>query len=184
MVEDRIVSKGQLPPFTRPWQSPITPLEKSQSYKIYYPSDEEDCGMMIISWRGPSSTEMFLLTACSILLRYLADTSVSPLQREFVEIEDPYASRTGYDITEIKQSMLYLTFENVPVEKIDLIYDRLMGVLQNLANHTEEFDMDRMKSILDKSIMESMSSLENSPHDTVAFNVIADALYDNEDYEV
>jgi Zn-dependent M16 (insulinase) family peptidase len=33
------------------------------------------------------------MDACLILLRYLTDTSVSPLQKEFVETDDPYASK-------------------------------------------------------------------------------------------
>ena len=32
------------------------------------------------------------MSACSTLLRYLTDTSISWLQKEFVEIDDPFAS--------------------------------------------------------------------------------------------
>jgi len=42
------------------------------------------------------------MAACLILLRYLTDTSVSPLQKEFVEIDDPYAS----EVT-VKRMSLY-----------------------------------------------------------------------------
>lgn len=33
------------------------------------------------------------MTACSVLLKYLTDTSVSPLPKEFVDVPDPFASK-------------------------------------------------------------------------------------------
>lgn len=81
-------------PFLKPWQSDVEPLTCSKSIKVLFPSDEEDCGLFCIGWLGPkSTTEYETLTACSILLKYLSETSVSPLQQKFIEIEDPYASR-------------------------------------------------------------------------------------------
>lgn len=68
-----------------------------------------------------------------MLLRYLSDTSVSPLQREFVEIPDPYASMVSFNINENSESLLYFTFENVPMDKIDLIDAKLKVILANIA---------------------------------------------------
>lgn len=119
----------------RPWTTPVPPLTKSENIRIKYPSDEEDCGIVNFAWRGPLCTvENLKLTACSVLLRYLSDTSVSPLQREFVEIPDPYASQISFGITENWVSLLYFSFENVPMEKIDLVDDKLRGILENIAN--------------------------------------------------
>lgn len=68
-----------------------------------------------------------------MLLRYLSDTSVSPLQRDFVEIPDPYASQIAFNINENSESFLYFTFENVPMNKIDLIPNKLKTILENIA---------------------------------------------------
>lgn len=63
---------------------------------VHYPSDDESNGMVSVSWRGPSAVkDVYNLTACTILLKYLTDFSVAPLQKEFVEIEDPYASEVS-----------------------------------------------------------------------------------------
>lgn len=134
-LEQRILRDGPRPPLVRPWTTPVPPLVKSQNIRIVYPSDEEDAGIVIVAWRGPLCTvENLKLTACSVLLRYLADTSVSPLQREFVEIADPFASQISFTINENLESLLYFTLENVPMEKIDLVYGKLCGILENIAN--------------------------------------------------
>ncbi|XP_058458892.1 uncharacterized protein C05D11.1-like [Malaya genurostris] len=177
-VEQKILSKGTLTSFVRPWQTPVEPLPESKILKILYPADEEDCGLVNVAWRGPKATSEYTeLTACSVLLRYLSDTSVSPLQREFVETKDPYASRVGYNIAENSESLLYISFENVPLEKVDAIFPMLQQILEKLGNGGERIDMKRMSSVLERYILESLSNLESNPHDDVAFHVIGDVLY-------
>ena len=93
-IERKILSVEKGEQFERPWQSPVEPLPFSKSVNVLFPSDELDCGLFSIGWLGPkATTEYEILTACSILLKYLSETSVSPLQKKFIEIEDPYASR-------------------------------------------------------------------------------------------
>ncbi|PNF33802.1 Uncharacterized protein C05D11.1 [Cryptotermes secundus] len=179
-VEDKIISKGNRGPFTRPWQSPVPPLQESVDLKVPYPCDEEDNGMVYIAWRGPSAVkELYRMDACLILLRYLTDTPVSPLQKEFVETDDPYASKVSCCLTENSESMLYLMFENVPTEKIDLVKNRLFEILGAIASGSEQLDMRRMHTVIHKHILESLSHLENSPHETVTFMIIGDMLYGN-----
>jgi hypothetical protein len=99
------------------------------------------------------------------------------LQRDFVEVADPLASSVSYDIAENSESLLYFTFSNLPVEKIDLIYPKLKKLLENVAGGGEKFDMVRIKTILEKQILEAINSLESNPHDDIAFHVIGDVLY-------
>lgn len=81
----------------RPWQNPCPPIQKTEDLLIKYPSDDENNGIFSASWRGPSAVEdQYTLMSCSILLKYLTDFSVSPMQREFVEINDPYASKVNF----------------------------------------------------------------------------------------
>uniref|UniRef100_A0A182NNB5 Uncharacterized protein n=1 Tax=Anopheles dirus TaxID=7168 RepID=A0A182NNB5_9DIPT len=181
-VEEKIVSKGALPPFERPWQTPVLPLEESKDIKIEYPADEEDCGLLNVAWRGPkATTEYDTLTACSVLLRYLTDTSASPVQREFIEIEDPYASRVGYSIVENSVSLLYLSFENVPLGKEDLVFPKLTQVLAGIATGEEKLDMQRMRNVIERYRLEALSSLESNPHDDIALHVIGDVLYGSDE---
>lgn len=72
----------------------MPPLSDSKYLKINYPSDEENNGLFCVAWRGPSVVkDLYTFGTTSLLLKYLTDFSVSPLQKEFVEIEDPYASK-------------------------------------------------------------------------------------------
>lgn len=132
--EKRILQKPKKPEFERPWQTPIPPIEEALNKKILYQSDCEDCGLVFIGWRGPNCTKQNLkLTACSVLLRYLSETAVSPLQRELVEIDDPYASHVSYNIVENYEALLYFGFENVPIQKIDGVWNKVKAILGNLA---------------------------------------------------
>uniref|UniRef100_A0A182TCH4 Peptidase M16 C-terminal domain-containing protein n=1 Tax=Anopheles maculatus TaxID=74869 RepID=A0A182TCH4_9DIPT len=183
-IEEKIVSKGPLPPFERPWQTPVEPLKESTDIKIEYPADEEDCGLLNVAWRGPkATTEYDTLTACAVLLRYLTDTSASPVQREFVEIDDPYASRVSYNIVENSVSLLYISFENVPLGKEDHIFPKLSQLLSSIASGKEKLDMQRMRNVIERNRLEALSSLESNPHDDIAFHVIGDVLYGSDESE-
>lgn len=183
--ETRILSKEAKAPFERPWQTPIEPLTASTNKRIVYPSDTEDCGIVHVGWRGPSCVrENHKLTACSVLLRYLSESAVSPLQHEMVEIPDPFASNVSYNIVENSESLIYFSFQNVPIEKIDLVEGKMQHVLSDLADGKEKFDMQRMQNILELCILEYFSSMETSPHEAIAFPVVADALYGNTSEDV
>lgn len=58
-VEEKILSKAELGPFTRPWQSPVPELEKSHTATVPFPCDEEDNGLVYVGWRGPSAVKEF-----------------------------------------------------------------------------------------------------------------------------
>jgi len=139
LFEKRILSKPKKPTFVKPWRTPVSPLTKSINKKIVYPSDCEDCGLVHLGWRGPNCiNDIIGLTACSMLLRYLAETSVSPLQRELIEISDPYASHVSFNIIENFESIIYFSFENVPLEKVDLVYDKAKsGFRKNFKRRRE-----------------------------------------------
>lgn len=186
-IEEKILTrKEKLPPYEKPWQVPVKPLKESKNVKILFPSDEEQCGLVYIGFHGPkATTEYETLTACYILMKYLCDTSVSPIQQSFIEIDDPFASRVNFNITENSTSLLYFCFENVPLEKIEFIYERLIQLLVDIANGKETIDENRLRTVFEKYIVERLSSLENSPHDDITFHVLGDFLYANkaEDFQ-
>lgn len=39
----------------RPWQTPVPPLTESVTHEVQYPTDEEEFGMLLVSWRGPEA---------------------------------------------------------------------------------------------------------------------------------
>ncbi|XP_015108597.1 uncharacterized protein C05D11.1 [Diachasma alloeum] len=184
-LEDKIISKGSRGPFQRPWQSPVPAFPEDTEQEILYPCDDEDNGLVSAGWRGPSGvSELYDLTGCSLLLKYLTDNSVSPLQKEFVEIDDPYACNVDFYLIEKSASMLYLMFSGVPLEKIPLVKNHLKKVLTDVCGDNG-IDMKRMATVIHRHQLETLSNLENMPHDAIAFMLIGDALYgrDNKDLE-
>jgi Zn-dependent M16 (insulinase) family peptidase len=57
-VEETIVAKNKksFVPFNRPWQLPVPPFLSSIDQLVPYACEEEEKGMVYISWRGPSAT--------------------------------------------------------------------------------------------------------------------------------
>lgn len=179
VVETKILAKGPLPPFTRPWQTPVAPLSASQDITIKYPADDEGHGICMIAWRGPSAVnDIYGLNACCIALKYLTDVSVSPLQQAFVEIPDPYCSRVGYSMCENSTSCLYLQFDNVASGKLATVKPKLDEVIKKIVDNND-IDMDMMRTTINKHKLECLSSLENNPHQQVAFMIIGHMLYGN-----
>nr|XP_018913326.1 PREDICTED: uncharacterized protein C05D11.1-like [Bemisia tabaci] len=182
-IEQKILLKAhQTPqaPFKRPWQDPVPPLTESTENLVLYPCDDEENGMVYVGWRGPSaSTDIYKLTCCSVLLKYLTDTAVSPLSQHFVEIDDSYCSNVCYSIVENSESAFLLQFENVPVPKLDAVYPKLKSVLHDISHGVEKIDMKRFHSVIHRHKLECLSFLETNPHPAVAFIVINDMLYGN-----
>ena len=112
-----------------------------------------------------------------ILMEYLTDTAASPLQKAFVEIAEAYASKVDYSFIENAESIVYLKFDNVPVGKLDEIRQRLFDFIGALGSDACPFDMERVQLVIQRRILEQLSHLENNPHDSIAYMVIADALY-------
>ena len=179
-VEETIIAKCKKTqtPFRRPWQNPVPPLSESIDQLIPYPCEEEEKGMVWLAWRGPSCVyQLYDTCALMMLMEYLTDTAVSPLQKTFVETNEPLASKVGYSFIENSESVVYLAFENVPVNKLGEIQPKLFGVMEPFGNGNKPLDMERMKLVIRRRMLEQLSHLENNPHDTVAFMSIGDILH-------
>ena len=175
-MEAACIKNGE--PFLRPWEGEVPKLEIGKEVDVAYPADDEDNGMVHVAWRGPSAvTNLYRMFATMILMEYLTETSVSPLQARFVETENPLASRVGYSFIENAESTVYLIFENVPLEKIPKVVPELRSTLGDLVSGKLGWDKARLTTVINRRVMEQKSQVENSPHDAVAFMVIGDLLY-------
>ncbi|XP_041346924.1 LOW QUALITY PROTEIN: uncharacterized protein C05D11.1-like, partial [Gigantopelta aegis] len=175
--EEKILSKGQLSSFDRPWQSPIDPLESTKVEEVPFPTSEEDDGLVRIGWRGPKAKERYAMTAMEVLMEYLTDTPVAPLQRDLVEIEEPYCCDVDVLQLENNVTVFGITLEGVPTEKLVNINIKVKEVLEKLSNGTEEIDVKRMTNILNQRILKVANQVEESPHYFFAFSLIGDFLF-------
>lgn len=158
----------------------MPPLTESKAVNVLYPNDDEDNGMVYFGWRGPSAvTEGYDIHGCYLLLKYLSENSVSPLQKAFVEIEDPYASNVEFTIIENSISMLAITIDGVPANKIYKVRGVLQEVFDKLATNFDQFDMSRMATVIQRHILETLSNFESCPHESVAYQIMGHFLYGN-----
>lgn len=180
-VENKIVAKGRHQVvFDRPWQTPVEPMKECVQRKIQYSSDTDDDGLVYIGFRGPEVINNFReLVAISILLDYLNATAISPIQRDFVECEEPYCSSVDHSIIENSVSCFYLSFESVGKQYLDGVATKFNQLLTNIVEEKEVFDMQRLKTIISRKKVSLLSTAENSPRTMVQGPVIGEFLYGN-----
>lgn len=130
-----------------------------------------------MGFRGPSCRDHYSISTLSVILDYLTDTSIAPLQRELVEIPDPFCSDISCDVMEFLESALLIKAENVPFEKLSAAKEKVKEVLGNLANGKEAIDMNRLGVVIHRKILDSKNRFENYPHDTFADAIVGDFLY-------
>ncbi|XP_015753164.1 PREDICTED: uncharacterized protein C3H1.02c-like [Acropora digitifera] len=106
--EDKILTKKALPPYERPWQSSVPPVSQNVEKVVKFPTEDEESGSVLFGFRGPPGMDRYSVSAVSVMLDYLSDTSIAPLQRELVEIQDPFCSDISCDVLEFSETSLLL----------------------------------------------------------------------------
>ncbi|KAG0267634.1 hypothetical protein DFQ27_008537 [Actinomortierella ambigua] len=179
-VEERILSKGPLPPMKRPWvDSPRAPLlSQSSTTVVTFPSDDESTGEVTISWFGPSVTDHMASQALHVLEVYLTDSAVAILQKEMVEIEDPYCASVCFQSQEHIRLEIHLSFESVPAEKLDEVEAKFFSVMNQIVK--DGIDMDRMTSVIKREKLKLLDRIENN-HMTYAWPCLVQFLYGQKD---
>jgi len=179
--EDKIKSKPALPPLKRPWMSPVPPLEENLIEKrVLFPTEDESVGTVSLGWRGPSVNAYYEIQAVKMLFNYLTVSPVAPLQRDLVEIDDPLCGDIDFSFFENKETAINLSADNVPKENLDEIKDKVLDIMNGIASGKEAFDLDRMIVQIHQSLLTEMNSVEDSPHDALAYIAIGDFLYSTE----
>lgn len=105
-------------------------------------------GEVSISWVGAPSNDFLTEKAIDILNSYLTDSAISPLQKALVEIEDPYATDLGFDISDQLTTVLNLGLSSVPTEKLNEVAPKVKEVLAGIVE--AGVDMKRMEMILNR----------------------------------
>ena len=147
---------------------------------IQFPTEDEESGSILMGFRGPSCNDHYSLSALSIILDYLTDTSIAPLQRELVEIPDPFCSDISCDVMGFLESSFLVKAENVPFEKLSGTKEKITEVLRNLAHSKETIDMKRLGVVIHRKILDTKNRFENYPHDTFADAIVGDFLYSSQ----
>ncbi|KAF9175181.1 hypothetical protein BGX20_007750 [Mortierella sp. AD010] len=179
-VEERIISKGPLPPMKRPWvDSPQAPILSETSKKIVtFPSEDEDMGEVAINWFGPPITDFLTYQALDIIETYLTDSAVAILRKEMVEIEDPYCTSVDFQTSQRIRVEIRLGFDSVPTEKLEEIEPKFFSILERIAQ--DGFDMGRISAVIKREKLKLLDRLEND-HMTLAWPCLVHFLYGKKD---
>lgn len=76
------------------------------------------------------------------------------------------------------EPFVIMNFENVPVEKMDAetIPSKLNEVFVKLMNDVSYFDLERLRTFIERYELNVLSSLDNCPHEALCTLVIEDFL--------
>lgn len=175
--------QGAISSWTKPWLDDVPEIPAPVEKDVKFPAEDEDKELIVyVGFRGPSAiNEVQTVAAIRILLEYLVDSTVSPLQLAFVENEDPTCSGVSYAEMENSRTTFYLEFEGVHPEKKS---DLLPKLKTTLEKQVRKFDLERMKDVIKKNYQEELSSMENTPQNSIAYAIIGDFLYGKDDKEV
>ncbi|KAG9302935.1 hypothetical protein G9A89_022352 [Geosiphon pyriformis] len=176
-LDERIASKGPLSSYKRPWveSSPVPPITKSIEQVVEFPDEDESIGQIMISWQGPKVNEHLDLMALEILHKYLSDSAISVLQKEFVEIEEPLCTSISFNISQHIRAPILVEFSNVPTEELNELSSRIFPVLERVAK--EGFDMNRMKTVIYRDKLKTLNYVETNPQSGFAIACITDFIY-------
>lgn len=163
-------------PFVDSKQTP--PLKENVSQVVEFPEEDESMGEITVDYLGPDFKDAIGYLALEVLKLYLAGSSISVLESELVETEDPYAGSVYLTTTPRLQTHISLTLSNVATERLEEAEKKLFEVLKRVAEGKEEddFDEEYLKECIDRVRRTTKKEAETSPYYFSTF-AIADHLY-------
>lgn len=187
-VEPSLIEHGQNKgPRPEGWKRPFVetasadrkPITQDLKEVVEFPEKDESMGELIINFVGPAHTQFLERKALDILSTYLAGSTVAPLNKEFVEVENPLCSYV-YFSEDVRATHIDIPIYigSVPTEHLEEFPKKLKSSLEKIAN--EGLDMERMQVIINRDRRQLKSKLESAKGDTFSSTVINDVLYGQE----
>jgi Zn-dependent M16 (insulinase) family peptidase len=170
--------------FVKPFMTKIEELKESVISNVKYSADSEETGNVMISFRGPKINEYLEINALDFIIRYLTNNILAPIRKEMIEIKDPYCSNIAYNLDEKKESFFYFYFCNVEYSKIENIKDKFFEVIKNVYDKEEEFNLNRIKDMIENDLISELYQLESSAEEILSDNLIVDYLYSNKNEDL
>ena len=94
---------------------------------------------MIVGFLGPDCTDPKLAAALEILGTFLAGSSVSVLENQLVECEDPVASSAMFCVEPRPDSLIWLSLSSVSAKRLAEAEQKLFEVLKKTADEPLDF---------------------------------------------
>lgn len=159
---------------------PVPPLGGNKRAKIYFPEQDESVGEVSVSWLGPKSNDFLEMQAIDVMGEYLSETAAAVLQKELVEIDDPYCTDVDFYETTRTTNLLEVSFSSVPISKMDVVMDRFFEVLKKVVT-SDGIDITRMTMLLKRDRRKMLNQAEGNPHKTFSHSLVSDVIYGSKD---
>ena len=160
---------------------PYNPNEesKAQPLSITFPSEDESRGTISVAWRGPEYASRSDWVHLSLLWGYLTDSAASPLQKAFVENDDPLAADIGPAQDIFTEGYHQLWFQEVDVEKMDEVIPLFYKIIAGQANNDGEdsFDLARMSTVIRRYRRQLLEGSERRPTRAIVDGIVRNFIY-------
>ncbi|GAA5896610.1 Sdd3p [Sporobolomyces salmoneus] len=150
-------------------------IAKDSIELVPFPEKDESVGELMMSWIGVLHNDFLTDNALEVLGQYLTDSAVSPLYKEFVEIEDPACTDISFYSSTADPTVLTVYLSSVPSEQLDTLPKKFKETLARISK--EGIDMSRMATVLERQKLSLLNSMETDGADVLSDVVVADAAY-------
>ncbi|GAA5957635.1 hypothetical protein JCM21900_000775 [Sporobolomyces salmonicolor] len=174
-------NRGSRPPgWIRPFVESSTAsnppkIEMDTTELVEFPEKDESVGELMLSWIGVPHNDFLNDLALEVLGQYLTDSAVSPLYKEFVEIEEPACTDISFYSSTADPTILTVYLSSVPAEQLNTLPQKFKDALARIAK--EGIDMTRMTTILERQKLQLLNSMETDAAEVLSDVVVADAVY-------
>mmetsp|Transcript_12885 Transcript_12885/g.19025 ORF Transcript_12885/g.19025 Transcript_12885/m.19025 type:complete len:457 (-) Transcript_12885:516-1886(-) len=156
--------------------------KKEKPLEIFFPTEEESRGTVSIAWRGPMSDQRSTWINLSLLWTYLTDSAASPLQKAFVECDDPLCAGVypAHEVFTVGYHQLWFT--EVETERMEEVapklFDVLLDIVKNDAAAAESsLDLDRMQMVIRRQRRKILEKTERRPTNALIDPIIRNFMY-------
>jgi len=135
-------------------------------------------GEVMVGLLGPSCLDPVMMVAIEVVSMYLAGSSASVLEKEMVEIEDPWCSGVRFYSEERPDTVLWLQLTAVNTDKLEAAEKKLFEVLRKTVD--EPLNMEYLTELIHRTRRQTVFSAESSGY-SLSTPIITDHLFGNRD---
>jgi Zn-dependent M16 (insulinase) family peptidase len=168
-------------PFVETTTANSLSIPKSEEFVVQFMEEDESSGMVMTTWLGPAPNDYVTDLAMDVLSSYLTESATAPLQKEFVEIAEPFTTHIGFmSEPRVNKAEMTMYAMGVPRKHLNdlptLILNKLADIVKN-----QDIDMERMALVLRRERRNTLSNAEQHISSALSNGVIQDFLYGEKD---
>lgn len=145
---------------------------------VEFPEKDESTGEVMVGFLGPNCIDLKSAAVLQTIGAFLAGSSVSVLESQLVECEDPVASSAIFYVEDRPNTLIWLQLTSVPTKRLAEAEKRLFSVLKKTVS--EPLDFGYMQECLRRTKRQRKYNVESSG-EYFSTPVIIDHLFGERD---